>query len=177
MKQATIAKLALTVAVVAGGAGFLVYSSTNHAQHYEMVDALLMKGFDQFKDKQIKVHGYVESGTIARATVDQETRHMFVLQKNGKKIRVFVTGPTPDTFKDASEVVASGRLVKAADMQKVADAICAKVDTKLPGECAPGAVVRADSEQEMVVEATELMAKCPSKYKGADSNKLDTTYK
>ena len=32
MKQGTIAKLALTVAVVAGGAGFLVYSSTKHAQ-------------------------------------------------------------------------------------------------------------------------------------------------
>src|SRR5262245_26421026 len=82
MKQGTLAKLALTVAVVAGGAGFLVYSSTSHAQHYEMVDALLTKGFDQFKDKEIKVHGYVEAGTIAKATVNQETRHMFVLQKN-----------------------------------------------------------------------------------------------
>jgi len=177
MKQGTLAKLALTVAVVAGGAGFLVYSSTSHAQHYEMVDALLAKGFDPFKDKEIKVHGYVEAGTIAKATVNQETRHMFVLQKNGKKIRVFVSGPTPDTFKDASEVVATGRLVKATDMQAVADAICAKPDSKLPGECKDGAKVPADAEQTMVVEATELMAKCPSKYKGADSNRIDTTYK
>lgn len=173
MKNGTIAKLALTVAVVAGGAGFLVYSSTSHAQHYEMVDNLLAKGLDQFKDKQLKVHGIVETGTIATATVNQETRRSFVLQKNGKKIRVFVTGPVPDTFKDASEVVATGRLVPASDMQTVADEICAKAQERDRADCP----IRTDAEQAMVVEATELMAKCPSKYKGADSNKLDTQYK
>ena len=174
MKQGTIAKLVLTIAVLAGGAGFLVYSSTSHAQHYEMVDNLLAKGFDQFKGKELKVHGLVETGTIAVATVNQETRRTFVLQKGGKKIRVFVNGPVPDTFKDASEVVATGRLIKASDMQSVADDICknAKVDRD-KGDCP----IRTDAEQEMVVEATELMAKCPSKYKGADSNKLDTQYK
>lgn len=174
MKQGTIAKLALTVAVVAGGAGFLVYSSTSHAQHYEMVDNLLTKGFDQFKGKQLKVHGLVETGTIATATVNQETRRTFVLQKNGKKIRVFVTGPVPDTFKDASEVVATGRLVPASEMQAVADDICKNAKIERDKADCP---IRTTAEQEMVVEATELMAKCPSKYKGADSNKLDTTFK
>jgi cytochrome c-type biogenesis protein CcmE len=173
MKNGTAAKLALTVAVLAGGAGFLVYSSTSHAQHYEMVDNLLAKGLDQFKDKEIKVHGLVETGTIAAATVDQQTRRTFVLQKNGKKIRVFIAGPVPDTFKDASEVVATGRLVKATDLQPVADGICAKAKDKDRGDCP----IHTDAEQEMVVEATELMAKCPSKYKGADSNKIDTQYK
>jgi cytochrome c-type biogenesis protein CcmE len=173
MKQGTIAKLALTVAVVAGGAGFLVYSSTSHAQHYEMVDNLISKGFDKFKGKQIKVHGNVKAGTIATATVNQETRRMFVLTKGGKDIRIFVTGPVPDTFKDTSEVVATGRLINSVDLQKVADDICAKAKDTDKGDCP----VRVDAEQTMVVEATELMAKCPSKYKGADSNKLDTTYK
>jgi cytochrome c-type biogenesis protein CcmE len=177
MKNGTAAKLALTVAVLAGGAGFLVYSSTSHAQHYEMVDNLIAKGFEEYKDKAIKVHGYVVAGSIAKATVNQETRHMFVLHKNGKKIRVFVTGPTPDTFKDESEVVASGRLVFATTMQPVADSICAKPDTKLFGDCRSGTSVPVNAEQEMVVEATELMAKCPSKYKGAPSNQIDTTYK
>jgi cytochrome c-type biogenesis protein CcmE len=176
MKNGTLAKIALTVAVVAGGVGFLVYSSTSHAQHYEMVDALLAKGFDKFTDKQIKVHGYVESGTISGATVNQETRRMFVLQKDGKKIRVFITGPVPDTFKDASEVVASGRLVKSTEMQKVADDICSKPNPKEMGECTRG-TVRADAEQQYVVDATELMAKCPSKYEGASSNKVDMNYK
>ena len=173
MKQGTIAKLALTAAVVAGGAGFLVYSSTSHAQHYEMVDNLLAKGLDTFEGKQLKVHGIVETGTIATATVNQETRRTFVLQKNGKKIRVFVSGPVPDTFKDASEVVATGRLVSASEMQTIADQICQNAKDRDKADCP----VRTDAEQMKVVEATELMAKCPSKYKGADSNKLDTTYR
>jgi cytochrome c-type biogenesis protein CcmE len=174
MKNGTLAKIALTAAVVAGGAGFLVYSSTSHAQHYEMVDNLLGKGLDKFKDKQLKVHGFVETGTVATATVNQETRRTFVLQKNGKKIRVFVTGPVPDTFKDASEVVATGRLITAGDFQQIADEICAKAkDDKDRGGCP----IRTDAEQPMIVEATELMAKCPSKYEGANSNKLDTNYK
>jgi len=171
MKQATVAKLALSVAVVAGGAGFLVYSSTSHAQHYELVDVLLTKGFEPFKGKQIKVAGYVQPGTIATATVNQETRRTFVLQKAGKKIRVFVTGPVPDTFRDSAETLATGSLVEATDLQQVADDICKNAKESDRGDCP----VRTDAEQTMVVQATELSAKCPTKYKGADSNKLGTT--
>jgi hypothetical protein len=29
----------------------------------------------------------------------------------------------------------------------------------------------------MVVDSTELMAKCPSKYEGANVNKIDTNFK
>ncbi len=172
MNNGTLAKLALTVAVATGGAGFLLYSSTSNAQHYEMVDNLLAKGFDTFEGKELKVHGLVEAGSIATATVHQETRRTFVLEKGGKKIRIFVTGPVPDTFKDAAEVVATGRLINATDLQSVADDICKYAD-KERGECP----IRTDAEQTMVLEATELMAKCPSKYKGAPTNKLDTQFK
>jgi len=173
MKNGTLAKVGLTAAVVIGGGGFLILSSKSHAQHYEMVDKLIAKGFDGFKEKQLKVHGFVEAGSIHTATVNQETRRTFVLQMNGKKIRVYVTGPVPDTFKDASEVVASGRLVDAGKLQPVADQICsnAKPEDKV------GCPVRSDAEQGQVVEATELMAKCPSKYEGATSNKVDTNFK
>lgn len=173
MKNGTLAKVGLTVAVIVGGGGFLILSSKSHAQHYEMVDNLVAKGFDKFKDKQLKVHGFVEAGSINTATVNQETRRTFVLQKEGKKIRVYVTGPVPDTFKDASEVVATGRLVPATQLQAIADEICAKATP----EDRVGCPVRSDAEQPMVVEATELMAKCPSKYKGAASNKIDTQFK
>jgi cytochrome c-type biogenesis protein CcmE len=171
MKNQTLTKIALTAAVAVGGGGFLVYSSTSHAQHYEMVDKLLDKGLDTFKDKQLKVHGFVEAGSIVEATVNQETRRTFVLQKNGKKIRIFSTGPTPDTFKDQSEVVATGRLIPSADVQKLADEICA--NTKTTVACP----IRTDAEQLMVVDSTELMAKCPSKYEGANVNKIDTNFK
>lgn len=171
MKNQTLTKIALTAAVAVGGGGFLVYSSTSHAQHYEMVDKLLDKGLENFKDKQLKVHGFVEAGSIVEATVNQETRRTFVLQKSGKKIRIFSTGPTPDTFKDQSEVVATGRLLPSADVQKLADEICANTKTNV------ACPIRTDAEQQMVVESTELMAKCPSKYEGANVNKIDTNFK
>ena len=173
MKNGTLAKVGLTAAVLIGGGGFLILSSKSHAQHYEMVDHLIAKGFDRYMGKELKVHGFVEAGSIHTATVNQETRRTFVLQKAGKKIRVYVTGPVPDTFKDTSEVVATGRLVEASKLQSVADEIC---DKAIPEEKV-GCPVRSDAEQPIVVEATELMAKCPSKYEGANSNKLDTNFK
>ena len=136
-----------------------------------MVDNLVGQGLDAYKDKSLKVHGFVEAGSIIEAVVNQETQRTFVLQKGGKKIRVFSKGPTPDTFKDQSEVVASGRLLPAAELQKLADDICAKTKTSV------GCPVRTDGEQAWVVESTELMAKCPSKYEGATSNKIDTNFK
>lgn len=171
MQNRTLAKLGLTAAVAIGGVGFLLYSSSEAAQHYEMVDNLITQGLDGYKDKALKVHGFVEAGSITDAIINQEQKRTFVLQKGGKKIRVFATGPVPDTFKDQSEVVASGRLVKSADVQKLADDICAK--TKLAVACP----IRTDAEQAYVVESTELMAKCPSKYDGAPSNKIDTNFK
>lgn len=171
MQNRTLAKIGLTAAVALGGVGFLLYSSSEAAQHYEMVDNLVGHGLDTYKDKSLKVHGFVEAGSIIEAVVNQETQRTFVLQKSGKKIRVFSKGPTPDTFKDQSEVVASGRLLPAAELQKLADDICAK--TKTPVGCP----VRTDGEQAWVVESTELMAKCPSKYEGATSNKIDTNFK
>ena len=171
MDTRLLPKIALTLGLVLGGGGFLVYSSRTHAQHYEMVDKLVDKGFDKFKGKELKVHGYVESGTIVESIVNQEQRRTFVLQKNGKKIRVFSVGPKPDTFKDQSEVVATGRLVASADVQKLADEICASAKGN------PSCPVRTDAEQPMVVDSSELMAKCPSKYEGAQSNKIDTTFK
>ncbi len=171
MQQRTLAKIALTAAVAIGGVGFLLYSSSEAAQHYEMVDKLLEKGLVGFTDKALKVHGFVEAGSITEAIINQEQKRTFVLQKSGKKIRVFSTGPVPDTFKEQSEVVASGRLVKGVDLQKLADDICAK--TKV----AAGCPIRTDAEQAYVVESTELMAKCPSKYDGATSNKIDTNFK
>jgi cytochrome c-type biogenesis protein CcmE len=175
MQRSTLAKIGLTAAVVLGGGGFLVKSSLGHAQHYMMVHELIASGIDQWKDKELKVHGLVEAKSIVEDTVDQQTRRTFVLEKEGKKIRVFSEGPKPDTFKDQSEVVATGRLVPAASMQKLADELCAKPGTdKNPKPACP---IKADAEQTLVVDATELMAKCPSKYKDGPTVKIDTSFK
>ena len=155
MDKSTLGKIILTAAVAIGGVGFLVKSSVGSAQHYMMVDDLLTSDLSSWKDKELKVHGWVESGSIVEKIVTQETHRTFLLQKGGKKIRVFSAGPKPDTFKDQSEVVATGHLVPAAQMKAVADSLGITIESDMP----------------YVEDSTELMAKCPSKYDGANVNK------
>lgn len=158
MNNSTLGKLALTAAVAVAGVGFLVKSSMSSASHYMMVDDLLKTELTQWQGKELKVHGFVETGSIVQQIVNQETHRTFVLQKAGKKIRVFSSGPVPDTFKNESEVVAMGHLVPAAKLKPIADSL----------------KVALEPEMTFVVDATELQAKCPSRYEGAKTNqKLD----
>jgi len=146
-----VTKWIMTAAVVAAGAGFLIYSSMGHAQYYKMVDELMITEgeanpnhvSDEWVGKTMRVHGYVEAGSIDENIVAQKTIRTFTLEHKGKTIKVRHEGPKPDTFKDLSEVVAKGTIVK---------------------ETVDGKVVH-------ILEATELMAKCPSKYEGAPGNK------
>jgi cytochrome c-type biogenesis protein CcmE len=154
MKNGTLGKIALTAAVALGGVAFLVKSSVSSAQHYMMVDDLLSSDMATWKDKELKVHGWVESGSIHENIVNQETHRTFLLQKGGKKVRVFSSGPKPDTFKDQSEVVATGHLVPSDKMKPVATALGVSIESDMP----------------YVVDSSDLMAKCPSKYDGARIN-------
>jgi cytochrome c-type biogenesis protein CcmE len=161
MNKSTLGKILLTAVVVVAGFGFLVFSSTSSAQHYMMVHELVATDQASWTGKELKVHGWVDSGTIREKVFDQETRRTFVLEREGKKIRVFNSGPKPDTFKDRSEVVATGHLVPAAQMKQVAQSLGVAIESDMP----------------FVVDATELMAKCPSKYDGARINLEPTTPK
>lgn len=131
-------KILLTLAVVAGGAVFLVFSSVGHAQYYKMVDELMVAPAE-WEGKDLKVHGWVVAGSIEEKIVAQKMQRTFVLENKGQRITITHEGPKPDTFRDMSEVVAQGRLLKQGDAY--------------------------------VLQATELMAKCPSKYEGAAQNK------
>jgi cytochrome c-type biogenesis protein CcmE len=159
MDKSTLGKIILTAVVALGGVLFLVKSSVGSAQHYKMVDDLLASDLSSWKDKELKVHGWVEGGSIHESIVNQETHRTFLLQKGGKKIRVFSTGPKPDTFKDLSEVVATGHLVPAAQMKPLAGSLGVAIESDMP----------------YVVDSTELMAKCPSKYDGARINQQQLT--
>ncbi len=156
MQKSTLAKIALTAAVAVAGVGFFVRSTLGHTTHYKMVDELMAGGdLAQWKGKEIKVHGWVLAGSIKQEVVNQDTQRTFVLQKGGKKIRVFNEGPVPDTFKDQSEVVATGEIVPAESKRQLAQSL--------------GVTLEADLSY--VVVAKELQAKCPSKYEGAQANK------
>jgi cytochrome c-type biogenesis protein CcmE len=155
MQKSTIAKIALTAAVAVAGVGFFVKSTLGHAQHYKMVDELVATDLASWGDKEIKVHGWVLASSIKEEVVNQETIRTFVLQNKGKKIRVFSSGPKPDTFKDQSEVVATGHLVPAGTRK----------------DWAASLKVNLEPDMAYVVDAKELQAKCPSKYEGAQVNK------
>lgn len=124
-------KVLLSVAVVGGGGGMLIYSSLAEADYYKHVSEVTLEPA-RWTDKSLKVHGLVEPGSIEEKIEGQTTVRHFVLQWQGERIRVRHTGPKPDTFRDLSEVVAKGTL-----------------HSKSEG---------------LVLEASELMAKCPSKY-------------
>lgn len=147
MNRSTLGKIALTAVVAVGGVAFVLRSSAS-AERYFHVEELMAKDLPEWTDKELKVHGTVEAGTIVEKIANQETQRTFVLQSKGKKIRVFSAGPKPDTFKDESEVVATGHLVPAADLRPLAQQLGVAIESDMP----------------YVVKASELMAKCPSKY-------------
>ena len=135
----TTVKVLLSIAVLALVVGFFRYTARGHTSHYKMVDEVMV-AWGSWVAKPLKVHGYVEPGSIDEKVVDQETIRTFVLEHKGKRIKVRNKGPKPDSFKDKSEVVAEGKIV--------------------------------EENGEPVLEATNLMAKCPSKYEGAPKAKL-----
>ncbi|WP_428269373.1 cytochrome c maturation protein CcmE [Haliangium sp.] len=131
-------KIVLTVAIVAGGIGLVIASSSGDVQYYKMVDELMVEP-DNWTGKTMKVHGWVEAGSIDERISNQQVTRTFVLHNKGKRLEVEHKGPKPDTFKDLSEVVAEGQVVQ--------------------------------KDGRYVLVADNLMAKCPSKYEGAESNR------
>lgn len=139
MTNTTIAKIVLTAAIALGVVGFFWHSSSSHTGAYKMVDEAVAVAPD-WQGKDIKVHGWVQAGTIDEQIVGQEMHRTFVLEHKGATILVKNTGPKPDTFRDKAEVVADGKL--------------------------------AMEDGKPVLYATSLMAKCPSKYEGAQRDKM-----
>jgi len=83
MNKSTLGKIILTVAVAVGGVGFFVRSSFSSAQHYMMVHELMGTDLASWTGKELKVHGFVESGSIHESVVNQETHRTFLLQREG----------------------------------------------------------------------------------------------
>lgn len=129
MKHTT--KVLLTLAVIVGGIATIVYSSMSEAEFYKHVHEVLQDP-ERYENTTLKVHGFVEAGSIEEEIRDQNSYRTFILSYQGQRIRVNHSGTKPDTFRDLSEVVARGTIVKR--------------------------------DGEYMLDAVELMAKCPSKY-------------
>ncbi|HEX3765294.1 MAG TPA: cytochrome c maturation protein CcmE [Kofleriaceae bacterium] len=144
-----LGKIALTAAVAVGGITFVMRSSAS-AERYFHVEELMAKQLPDWTDKELKIQGTVLTGSILEKIENQDTQRTFVLQSKGKRIRVFNAGPKPDTFKDESEVLATGHLVPSADLRPLAQKLGVAIESDMP----------------YVLQSTELSAKCPSKYDG-----------
>ena len=123
------AKIGVTTLVLATVFGVLLYTTLGESmQYYKYVDEVVGSQAD-WSGKKLQVHGYVVPGSIGKKRDALEYR--FDIQRNGKTLRAFYNGITPDTFKDDSEVVLTGVLTKEGFI------------------------------------ATDMTAKCPSKYDAA----------
>ena len=131
-------KILLSVSILGAAAGVLFYSSMSEAEYFKHVHEVL-ENPERFRDTSLKVHGFVEAGSIKEEIKDQNIHRTFILQYEGQRIRVTHSGPKPDTFRDLSEVVARGTFIH--------------------------------KDGEYMLEAVELMAKCPSKYKANQRSK------
>ncbi len=123
-------KILLSLSIVGAAAGVLFYSSMSEAEYYKHVHEVLDNP-ERFEDTSLKVHGFVEAGSIVEGIRDQNIHRTFILAYEGKRIRVHHSGPKPDTFRDLSEVVARGTLVKRdGEFQLDAKELMAKCPSK-----------------------------------------------
>jgi cytochrome c-type biogenesis protein CcmE len=156
MTKATAAKLGLS-AVVLVGIAFVIHSSIANGQRFENLDALTAGDLHQWDGVDMKVGGWVETGSIVEKVIAQETHRTFVMHGlAGRKMRVFSTGPKPDTFTNESEVTSTGRIVPASELANEAALLQVVVHPN-----------------EYVIQASDLSAKCPSRYEGMRPKQQD----
>lgn len=132
-------KIAVSVVVVLGGLGGLVYSTTGGSafEYYKHVDEVVDE-LPRWQKKPLQLHGFVLPGSIERK-LDRDRQQLdyrFIAVNCGRQVRVTYSGSIPDTFKDGAEVVCKGEFL--------ADATGGAADSAF--------------------RSTEIMAKCPSKY-------------
>lgn len=129
----TIRRKLVASASVLAVLGLLWYSARGHTSHYKMVDEVMV-AYGEWVDRPLRVHGWVEMGSIDERIVDQETVRTFVLEEKGKRLTVRSRGPKPDAFRDGSEVVAEGKLVLENGAPVfIATALSAKCPSKYEG--------------------------------------------
>ena len=131
-------RISVTTLVLATAFGVLLYSTLGESmQYYKYVDEVVAQP-QAWQGKTLQVHGNVVRGSIGRKRDSLE--YQFDIERNGRVVRAYYTGIVPDTFKDDSEVVLTGRLTPNGFM------------------------------------ATEMTAKCPSKYEAAPAAPVAKSY-
>jgi len=120
-------KIGITVAVLVGAFAGLMYTTLQSGtEYYKHVDEV-MTNPSEWEGKPLQLHGFVVPGSILRKPDTFEYR--FKIQNKGQVVNASYEGIVPDTFKDESEVVLSGRLTPEGFHTKP-DGIMAKCPSK-----------------------------------------------
>jgi cytochrome c-type biogenesis protein CcmE len=122
-------KMLLSVAAVVIALGGLLWASTrDSAEYYKYVDEVMIDA-PRFQGKRLRVHGDVVTGSLSS---DQSLHYRFKIASRAPRpaavLEAEFQGIPPDTFKDGSEVIASG--VLSSGSRLIAD----KIETKCPSK-------------------------------------------
>ena len=101
-------KIGVTVAVLAGALGALLWTSLQEgAEYFKHVDEV-MADAQAWHGKRLQLHGFVVENSVLRKP--DTLQYRFQVQSNGTVVPATYTGVVPDTFKGGAEVVLKGRL-------------------------------------------------------------------
>jgi cytochrome c-type biogenesis protein CcmE len=122
-------KILVSVVVVVIALGGLLWASTrDSAEYYKYVDEV-MGDTARLQGKRLRVHGDVVVGSLSS---DKSLHYRFRIASRAPRpaaiIEAEFQGIPPDTFKDGTEVIASG--VLSSNSHLLAD----KIETKCPSK-------------------------------------------
>ena len=123
-------KFAILVTAIIGTLTWLAAGGINETKtYYKTISEVASMG-DRAYDSRLRVGGDVEPGSIVR----DGAAVRFVLKQDALKLNVVYTGsdPLPDTFRDASQALADGKMGRDGTFQ--ASKIQAKCASKYEGK-------------------------------------------
>jgi cytochrome c-type biogenesis protein CcmE len=100
-------KIAISVALIALVI-VTIHLAPAPSPPYKMVDEVALRP-EMWDGDRVRLHGWVKAGTIVHVANDL---HVFTLERNGAWIRIWYRGLVPDTFKDQSEAIVLGRVLR-----------------------------------------------------------------
>jgi cytochrome c-type biogenesis protein CcmE len=118
----------LTLGVLTAATGLMfALTLSQDAQFFKHVDEVMVQP-DEWYGKRLQLHGFVVPGSILVSR--DGLNYAFKVQHGGQVVSATFRGAPPDTFKDESEVVLTGRLTPEGFAVKDGDGIMAKCPSK-----------------------------------------------
>ena len=130
--MSTGAKAAITVCIVLGAVGYMVFTTVRSGEALEYYKHVHEVADDHqpWTGRRLQLHGNVVQNTVVKRTGKLDFR--FGLHHGGKWVDVTYSGVMPDAFKDCAEVIVKGRLVDRRTF--AAHTVSAKCPSKYDGK-------------------------------------------